>query len=350
MVTLYRSMREIKLDGVKCVLRVLADGEVLCVTLSAEAGTVYGEAPRVSADVAYNGETVSLTNKELDACAVFAYADAREIALSGEKIYVDGVRRKTHTFSWDESAGSESVEVAYSIDRIKELYTSKITVTASAREGLVVRPIELSCTYTDRNGNSNTRKCAMSEASDGSYVYENPMSNILATSGSRMQYRIEFACYADGASADAECGERFLGIEDIVTPSFIISPGHAQSAPYGLVYPSPVSGARVKVSWQALPDADTFTLERSCDGGEFVRVYNGGKRSFVDTVPAEAVTVAYRVKATSSSWWYGESEVVGHSNLYIGTQHGIRAVVGLYVGKDGGIREMTPIVSVGGIK
>jgi hypothetical protein len=343
-------MREIKLSGTKCVLRVTTDGEKLYATLSPEAGTVFGDTPCVTVDVTYNGEVISLTDEKLDACAAFTYAEAREITLSGEKIVVEGTRRKKITFSWDESAGSESVDVSYSIDKIKELYASKLTVTAAAREGLCICPIEISCAYTDRSGNLHVRKCALTEAGDGTYVYENPMSDILVGAGARMQYRIEFACYADEATAGADFGERFLGLVDITTPSFIISPSHGQSAPFSLVYPYPVAGAGVRVSWQALSDANTFTLERSCDGGEYVRVYEGGKRSFVDTVPAEAVTVAYRVRSVSSSWWYGESETVGHSNLYIGTPQGIRAAIGLYVGEGEGVRELVPIMSVGGIK
>jgi len=350
MVTLYRSQREIKLDGVKCVLRVTGDGDVLRVTLSPEAGTLYGDTPSVSVDIAYNGEVISFVDEELDASAEFVLTDAREVTLSSQKLVVAGENCKSFTLSWNESAGSENVEISYSIDRIKELYTSKITVTASAREGLSVRPIELSCTHTARGGSSHTRKCTLTHVDDDTYVYENPMSDVLVGAGARMQYRIEFACYADEESAEADCGEHFIGYSAVTTPNFIISPHHGESSPFGLLYHSPVAGAKVRVSWRALPDAVTFTLERSCDGGEFVRVYEGGDTYFADTVPREATTVGYRVKAMSSSWWYGESEMVGCSNLYIGTSRGIRAAVGLYVGYGGAVREIHPIMSVGGMK
>ncbi len=350
MVTLFRSNREIKLDGVKCVLRVTTDGEVLYVALSPEAGVVTADTQRLSVDVTYNGEVISLVDEPPYACVEFAYADAREITLSGDGIVVDGSRRSKFTFSWDESAGSELIDVSYSIDRIKELYSSKLTLTANVRDGLCVRVIEVSCTYTDRNGNTKSRKCTMTSAGNGTYTYENPMNDIFVSPGARMQYRFEVACYADEETADADYGERFLGICDILTPNFIISPSHGQSAPFELMYPSPIAGAKIRVHWQALADANMFSLERSCGGGEFVRVYEGAHLFFVDTVPMDAVTVAYRVKASSSSWWYGESELIGHTNLYIGTSSGARAVSGLYVGRGGEVREMIPIMSVGGIE
>lgn len=350
MVTLFRSKREIVISGIKCVLRAVKDGEELLVTLSPEAATVLADTSRVTVDVAYGDVVHSFVDEELDAVTSFAYAETMELTLSGEKLYVDGKKCKSFTFAWNESAGTEEVQLSYSIDRVKELYTSKLTVTAAAREGLYVRPLELSYTYTDRNGNVRVRRGSLTESGDGTYVYENQMNDIMVGAGSRMQYRIEVAVYADEVSANEDLGERFLGLADVTTPNYIISAHHAQSAPFSLTYRSPVAGARVRVSWQAHADANTFTLERSCDGGAFVRVYEGTKRSFADAVPKDAATVAYRVRAVSSSWWYGESELVGHSNLYIGTPHGIRAIGGLYVGESGEVREITPIMSVGGIK
>lgn len=350
MVTLFRSKREIVISGIKCVLRAVKDGEELLVTLSPEAATVLADTSRVTVDVAYGDVVHSFVDEELDAVTSFEYAETMELTLSGEKLYVDGKKCKSFTFAWNESAGTEEVQLSYSIDRVKELYTSKLTVTAAAREGLYVRPLELSYTYTDRNGNVRVRRGSLTESGDGTYVYENQMNDIMVGAGSRMQYRIEVAVYADEVSADEGYGERFLGLADVTTPNYIISAHHAQSAPFSLTYRSPVAGARVRVSWQAHADANTFTLERSCDGGAFVRVYEGTKRSFIDTVPKDAVTVAYRVSSASSSWWYGESELVGHSNLYIGTPHGIRAIGGLYVGESGEVHEITPIMSVGGIK
>lgn len=77
---------------------------------------------------------------------------------------------------------------------------------------------------------------------------------------------------------------------------------HAPSAPSSLNIPTAILGGKsANISWGASSDSDGnligYILERSYNGGEFVQIYKGTSRSFVDNIAYGNTSVQYRVCA-----------------------------------------------------
>lgn len=81
----------------------------------------------------------------------------------------------------------------------------------------------------------------------------------------------------------------------------------APSAPATITIPSSITvGDSFSVSWSAVSDADSYTLERSTNSGDFAQVYSGTATSYTDTALATWSKVQYRVASVkenvSSDW------------------------------------------------
>ena len=78
-------------------------------------------------------------------------------------------------------------------------------------------------------------------------------------------------------------------------------------APATITVPSAITvGDSIAVSWGAVSGADSYTLERSVNGGDFQQIYNGTEASYTDTALATWSKVQYRVASVkdnvSSEW------------------------------------------------
>ena len=78
-------------------------------------------------------------------------------------------------------------------------------------------------------------------------------------------------------------------------------------APATITVPSAITvGDSIAVSWGAVSGADSYTLERSVNGGDFTQVYSGIATSYTDTALATWSKVQYRVASVkdnvSSNW------------------------------------------------
>lgn len=78
-------------------------------------------------------------------------------------------------------------------------------------------------------------------------------------------------------------------------------------APATITVPSAITvGDSIAVSWGAVTGADSYTLERSVNGGDFTQVYSGIATSYTDTALATWSKVQYRVASVkdnvSSNW------------------------------------------------
>lgn len=78
-------------------------------------------------------------------------------------------------------------------------------------------------------------------------------------------------------------------------------------APATITVPSAITvGDGIAVSWDAVSGADSYTLERSINGGDFTQVYSGIATSYTDTALATWSKVQYRVASVknnvSSNW------------------------------------------------
>ena len=84
-------------------------------------------------------------------------------------------------------------------------------------------------------------------------------------------------------------------------------------APATITVPSAITvGDSIAVSWGAVSGADSYTLERSVNGGDFSQIYNGTAASYTDTALATWSKVQYRVasvKDNVSSEWTTSVEV-----------------------------------------
>lgn len=78
-------------------------------------------------------------------------------------------------------------------------------------------------------------------------------------------------------------------------------------APATITVPSAIMvGDSIAVSWGAVSGADSYTLERSANGGDFTQIYSGTATSYADTALATWSKVQYRVASVkdnvSSDW------------------------------------------------
>lgn len=78
-------------------------------------------------------------------------------------------------------------------------------------------------------------------------------------------------------------------------------------APATITVPSAITvGDSIAVSWGAVSGADSYTLERSANGGDFTQIYSGIATSYTDTALATWSKVQYRVASVkdnvSSNW------------------------------------------------
>lgn len=78
-------------------------------------------------------------------------------------------------------------------------------------------------------------------------------------------------------------------------------------APATITVPSAITaGDSIAVSWGAVSGADSYTLERSVNGGDFTQIYSGIATSYTDTALATWSKVQYRVASVkdnvSSNW------------------------------------------------
>lgn len=78
-------------------------------------------------------------------------------------------------------------------------------------------------------------------------------------------------------------------------------------APATITVPSAITaGDSIAVSWGAVSGADSYTLERSANGGGFTQIYSGTATSYTDTALATWSKVQYRVASVkdnvSSDW------------------------------------------------
>lgn len=78
-------------------------------------------------------------------------------------------------------------------------------------------------------------------------------------------------------------------------------------APATITVPLAITaGDSIAVSWGAVSGADSYTLERSVNGGDFSQIYNGTAASYTDTALATWSKVQYRVASVkdnvSSNW------------------------------------------------
>ncbi len=351
MVTLYRNLRSITIGGYKCTVRVRTDGVKLYFTVGVDAGETILSTPSITVAVTYSGKTEQITNASEETTVSFDYTDEKSVTISGSTVQVSGSSVNSYTFSWSgdyESMRAVEPQVSYSFDCIKADVQSTMTFTVSGGEGVFVKPVALSCIYTSISQNVGTESFSFA-GSDGVYTAVNPMTSYLLEPNARIQYRIEVACYASEDAMYSDYGENFIGYADVLTPVYIVSSAYTSSAPFGLTYGTPISGAGLRVKWQAHGDGVSFTLSRSANSGDYTEIYSGAMLSYTDTIDPSWSTVAYRVKSAGSPWLTGERVTVKSSNMFIGTADGIAAVSAMYVGEGGAVRQLPPLMSVGGM-
>ncbi len=351
MVTLYRNLRSVTIGGYNCTVRVRTDGVRLYFTVGVAAGETILATPSITVAVTYGGQTEQITEASEETTVSFDYTGEKTLTVSGTTLYINNVSCSSHTFSWSgdyESMLGMEPQVSYSFDCIKVNVQSTMTFTVSGGEGLFVNPVALSCTYTSIAKNVGTGSFGFVGA-DGVFTATNPMTSYLLEPNARVQYRIEVACYASEEAMNSDYGENFIGYADVLTPDYIVSSAYASSAPFGLTYGTPISGAGLKVSWKAHGDIASFTLSRSANSGNYTDVYSGSMLSYTDVIDPSWSTVVYRVCSSGSPWLVGEKLAVRNSNLFIGTPDGIAAAQAIYVGEGGTMSQLPPLMSVGGM-
>ncbi len=351
MVTLFRTMKSLTLGGVECIVRVRSDGAKLTVEVGPKTLTT-GSTSVLSYSVTYGDETRSafyiFGNMEF----TFDYTGLKKVVIADTAVTLDGVSSDSYTVTWT-AEPSEMLDMTsaaeYSFNCIRANTSSTLTLKLAPPEGIHAKVILFRYTLCDEWISTYENVDCTYSYSSGVYTYTNSMSSSMCVAKSKIQYRVEIAYYASEAASRVNGGESFIGYADILTPNYIICASSDQSVPFSLEYPTPIAGAPLQITWGGHDDALIFYLARSVNGGSFSSVYTGGKKSFTDTVGKNWNTVKYRIGSAGSIWWTGDSKTVKNTNIYVGTAGGIKSASGLYIGENGALRSVIPIMSVGGM-
>lgn len=165
---------------------------------------------------------------------------------------------------------------------------------------------EITCTWTASSGDFDHYHIM--------FAYPNAFRNFYPSKDAT-SYRITLessedltpAGYDTRVSIAAEKGPQGMPTESSESAGFdlyfIVDPPKpsAPSMPGGIFVSGPKQGESFMISWAASSGSvDTYTLQRSVNGGAFETVYAGAETSYTDTAGMDWVTVNYRVQANGS--------------------------------------------------
>ena len=170
--------------------------------------------------------------------------------------------------------------------------------------------------------------------------------------GDLLTYTYVVAYYGTAESALYR-GSDYEAVAEMISPVLTVSDNGGYYVPYDLTWTPPVRGCPVQVTWGTFLDMKgIFQLQRSVDGGEWELIYAGESNCFTDTA-GNWTTAAYRVRSYKgygdyySGWVEGAVTEVGQSNLYVGVNGVPKPASGVYLGKNGEMVSVTPMMYTG---
>lgn len=335
-------------------VRAETDGVTLFVTLGYESQTAQEYTGAVTLDITYNGLTRTINAEPFGEkrTVEFPYDDsAKTVALYGMSIYYGGTTYDDgKSFTWRTSFESTLPEVTYTCAGAREKSTHNFSWTITDPLGRPAAAVGLIDYFK-----KPTDDFWVSSGALGSKNTSGTLSDYVASpyvKGSLMYCRF----YAAVFDTEDAAREDYIELVEVITRVYTVSSSYAPFPPYEVNCKTPVIRAPLRITWEHIEDSTypttRFELERSLNGGSYALIYAGLSKSFSDTIPEGTETVEYRVRsvgtrAESIYCTSGTLEAV-LSNLYVGAGGKVRLAGGLYIGVNGEVKQVTPLVSVGG--
>lgn len=332
--------------------RAESDGELLYLTASYMYGRVYNGA--VEFTVTYNGDTRTVKQEPFSSQVfVFPYSeDVSSFTVWAPEIYYRSVKYTDgYTFTWHTSMDGTDPELTLSVEPPRCEMTQTISWKATDPLGRPVYVIGLTAHHFAPGDYDGDWEIGLHYSTR--YDAESSRQiNILSTQdlGKHVYYKATAAVYE---TADDEIDD-YIGVTEFISPVYVYSQKYSPYAPFDIQYKTPVVRVPMKITWQSMAlqnyPAKAFQLERSVNGGEFTLVYEGASTAFADTIPEGTETVAYRVRVSenvTTQYIVGRTLEAVLSNLYIAGNGELRIAAGLYLGENGAVKQVTPLIEVG---
>ncbi len=325
-------------------LRVLTDGLRLFVKLLPMPYLGFSYGFGISVPVTYNGVKKNIAAEVFDSEAgvEFDYSDGvKEITFGCQVKYRADAYSSPFILKWKGSAADPAPAMdfrCYGV-RLKDSITLYWDITApEGYYGCLMAVYEI--TFRSRIDGTYRRTFVVNrkQTVSGSYAVHLPCDL-----NDTCEYRAYAALY-DSPDADAD---DYVGIVEVCTPEFTVMPAYTLYPPYNLVYGRATAGAVLRLSWEPAVESlqmrsVTYELERSVNGGAYSLIYSGESTAFADTPGRDWGDVVYRVRAVpvgsaygKTSWWtIGRKAGVVQTNIYVGTDSGIKPAAGVYIGNN----------------
>lgn len=345
---LFRSIESLTVGGIAFILRVSTDGSTLTAELdqNPRAITVENIYP-VQITFGNTTETVSVGTRQ-SGSASFAYdGSISQITLSGAAITYGGTDCGTvKTFAWGTKYGSPLPTADFLPDGPERVSTSAVRCDVYAPDGMYPALLGV---WANRysSGAWQVQEALTLEEKYGGNAWHVLVSGF--SSGDPIMYSYVIAYYSTAEAALYRQSD-YEAVAELQSPVYTVSDNGGYYVPYNLAWTSPVTGCAVQITWGTFLDMNgTFQLQRSVDGGDWTLIYAGVSNSFIDTAGAWS-TVAYRVRSRRSygdyvsEWAEGTATEVGKSNLYVGADGKPAAAKAVYLGMNGQIVSLVPMI------
>lgn len=321
-------------------IEIETDGEMLYVTVAPEK---YLKPPEngVELFLSYNGEERDISSSPFRMRrASFPYDEG----VKSITLMVGDGETKVHT--WAGGASDSTPKAGVSIEGFRHFEKYKITYNCNSLPGHTVEIIgAVAHIRSEERQTWYIGDYNLGTGSSGSFT---KMIDGTADYWDKVQFDIYFGTYRSGASG-------YVGVYKYSSPVFHVVGSNSAYAPHSLTYEGIRAGSSGEIYWSRLYDSKHkgvyYELQRSVNGGEFTRIYRGQDTEYMDTIPEDAVSVAYRVgvmEGTNVFYWC-EGELLGTSlcNVYVCIDGKPRQAASVYIGKDGVPTPTTSLFSVG---
>lgn len=321
-------------------IEIETDGERLYVTVSPEK---YIKLPEEGVEVylSYNGEERDISSSPFRTRkASFPYDEGVK------SVILTLGNGETKVLTWAGGASDPTPKASVSMEGFRHYDRYKITYDCNSLVGHTVSIIgavahiwseERQTWYIGNHDIGSGSSGSFTQTLNSSYNYWD-----------KVQFDIYFGAYRAGA-------EGYVGIYKYSSPVFQVVGDGSPYAPHGLSYGGIRAGGSGEIRWSRLYDSKHkgvyYELQRSVNGEEFSRIYQGQNNVYTDILPEDALTVVYRVGVVSSTsityWSVGETCNAALCNVYVCVDGKPHQAAAVYLGKDGVPTPTTSLFEVG---
>ncbi|MBR5252273.1 MAG: hypothetical protein IKV39_00175 [Clostridia bacterium] len=337
---LYTNTSRYYIDKYLADIEIETDGDMLYVTVGPDR-FLGPPTDGVELFISYNGEERDMSSSPFRTRrASFTYDEG----VKSVTLMVGNGDTLVHT--WAGGASDSTPKASVSMEGFRHYEQYKITYSCNSLAGHTVSIIgAVAHIWSEERQTWYTGDYNLGTGSSGSFT---KMIDGTADYWDKVQFDIYFGAYRSGA-------EGYVGVYKYSSPTFNVVDSSSAYAPHSLTYSGIRAGGSGEIYWYRLYDSKHkgvyYELQRSINGEEFSRIYTGQDMEFIDTLPEDTVSVAYRVgvmEGTNVFYWC-EGERIGTSlcNVYVCVDGKMKQAAAVYIGKDGVPAPTTSLFEVG---